>query len=93
MNEESEQNTFHNRRGSSNIDLTIFNNQLLNTLKNWEISVVSLFQEALILSSNKSFKKRNTTKTVNNKSVPWWTEELTLMNQRLKKKISKNHKQ
>ena len=38
MNEESEQTTFHNRRGSSNIDLTIVNNQLLNVPKNWEIS-------------------------------------------------------
>ena len=38
MNEESEQTTFKNRRGSSNIDLTIVNNQLLNVLKNWEIS-------------------------------------------------------
>jgi len=38
MNEESEQTTFHNRRGSSNIDLTVVNNLLLNVLKNWEIS-------------------------------------------------------
>jgi len=36
INEESEQTTFQNRR-SSNIDLTIVNNQLLTTLKNWEI--------------------------------------------------------
>ena len=38
MNEESEQTTFKNRRGNSNIDLTIVNNQLLNVLKNWHIS-------------------------------------------------------
>ena len=38
MNEESELTTFQNRRGSSNIDLTIVNNQLLTVLKNWEIS-------------------------------------------------------
>jgi exonuclease III len=38
MNEESEQTTFQNRRGSSNIDMTIVNNHLLNALKNWEIS-------------------------------------------------------
>jgi exonuclease III len=38
MNEESEQTTFQNRRGSSNIDLIIVNNHLLNALKNWEIS-------------------------------------------------------
>jgi hypothetical protein len=38
MNEESEQTTFQNRRGSSYIDLTIVNNHLINGLKNWEIS-------------------------------------------------------
>ena len=38
MNEESEQTTFKNRRGSSNIDLPVVNNQLLNELKNWQIS-------------------------------------------------------
>jgi len=38
MNEESELTTFQNRRGSSNTDLTIVNNQLLTALKNWEIS-------------------------------------------------------
>ena len=38
MNEESELTTFQNRRRSSNIDLTIVNNQLLTALKNWEIS-------------------------------------------------------
>ena len=37
-NEESERTTFQNRRGSSNIDLTIVNNLLLKALKNWEIS-------------------------------------------------------
>jgi len=37
-NEESERTTFHNRRGSSNIDLTIVKDQLLKALKNWEIS-------------------------------------------------------
>jgi len=35
MNEESEPTTFQIRRGSSNIDLTIVNNQLLTALKNW----------------------------------------------------------
>jgi hypothetical protein len=39
MNEESEQTTFQNKRVSSNIDLTIVNNQLLHALKNWEISI------------------------------------------------------
>jgi hypothetical protein len=34
INEESEQTTFQNRKGSSNIDLTIVNNHLLNALNN-----------------------------------------------------------
>jgi hypothetical protein len=38
MNEESERTTFQNKRGSSNIDLTIVNNQLLKALQEWEIS-------------------------------------------------------
>ena len=42
---------------------------------------INLFQEALILSCNKSFKKWNA--TTNHTSVPWWTEELTLMRKRL----------
>jgi hypothetical protein len=164
MNEGSEMTTFQNRRGSSNIDLTIVNNQLLKALKNWEISeeescsdhniikfslgqdtyydteynynghrnvvtgenlkkfdnnlsrvvamkfrmeqkdlvnldrdlasqikelsdiesAVDLFQETLIFSCNKSFKKRRATrKTTKYKSVPWWTEELTLMRKRI----------
>jgi hypothetical protein len=38
MDEESELTTFQSRRGSSNIDLTNVNNQLLKALKNWEMS-------------------------------------------------------
>jgi hypothetical protein len=174
MNEESDQTTFQSRRGRSNIDVTIVNNQLLNALQNWEISAeescsdhnfikfdlrqdtyhdtqysytgyryvvtdgnlkkfdsnlsrlvattfrtgkgdtlnlnralalqvkeandieraVELIQEALILSCSKSFKKRNSTKTVNHESVPWWTKEPTLIRKRtndLRRKISKNH--
>ena len=37
MNKESERTMFHNRRGSSNIDLTIVNDHLLKALKSWEI--------------------------------------------------------
>jgi hypothetical protein len=36
-NEESEQTTFQNKRGSSNIDLTIVNNQLLHAQKNGKL--------------------------------------------------------
>src|SRR5215510_10516139 len=38
MNNESDLTIFQNRRGSSNIDLTIVNNQLVKALKNWEVS-------------------------------------------------------
>jgi len=153
-----------NRRGSSNIDLTVVNNQLLRALKNWEISeeesysnhsiiklglrksiyhdteynynghryvvtdenlkkfdnnlsqivamkfrtgqedsakldrvlasqveesndiesTVDLFQKALISSCNKPFKTYwATKKTTKYKSVPWWTEELTLTRRRI----------
>ena len=39
MNEENERTTYHTRRGRSNIDLNITNNQILKTLKEWEISM------------------------------------------------------
>jgi hypothetical protein len=157
MNEKSEHNTFHSRRGSSNIDLTIVNNRLLKNFKDWEISedesysdhniikfqigqeinhvlqhnhngtrhvvkeedydkfdknlielVAKTFQlqkladidtsvathikencnienaveklhEAITLSCNKYFKSRGITKkTTTHKSVPWWTEDLTI---------------
>jgi hypothetical protein len=38
LNEESLNTTFRNRRGVSNIDLTIITNQLLRTVVQWEIS-------------------------------------------------------
>jgi endonuclease/exonuclease/phosphatase family metal-dependent hydrolase len=38
MNKESEQTTFQSRRGRSNIDLTIVNNQLLKKFNDWKIS-------------------------------------------------------
>ena len=38
INEESESTTFHSRRGTSNIDLTITNNRLLRAVNGWEIS-------------------------------------------------------
>jgi hypothetical protein len=47
-------------------------------------SAVDLFQEVLMSSCNKSFKTRwATKKTTKYKSVPWWTEELTLMKKRI----------
>jgi hypothetical protein len=44
---------------------------------------VNQFQEALILACNKSFKKRKATKKEKYKSVPWWTQELTLKRKRV----------
>ena len=38
MNEERERTTFQSRRGSSNIDLTVTNNRLLQNFHDWEIS-------------------------------------------------------
>jgi exonuclease III len=38
LNEESLNTTFRNRRGVSNIDLTIITNQLLRTVAQWKIS-------------------------------------------------------
>jgi hypothetical protein len=66
MNEESEQATFKNRRGSSNIDLTIVNNQLLNVLKSREISAE---EAALIITlENSTLDKTPTTKL--NTAIP-----------------------
>jgi hypothetical protein len=31
---------------------------------------------------DKSFRQRTTKKTITNKSVPWWTDELTVMKKR-----------
>jgi len=47
-------------------------------------SVVEKLQEAIILSCNKSLKIReNTTKTIKQKSVPWWKKELTIKRKQL----------
>jgi hypothetical protein len=47
-------------------------------------SAIDLVQEALISSCNNSFKIcRATKKTTKHKSVPWWTDELTLMRKRI----------
>jgi hypothetical protein len=38
MNEDSESTTFRSSRSTSNIDITVINNQLLSTFAEWEIS-------------------------------------------------------
>jgi len=165
LNEESVNTTFRNRRGASNIDLTIINSKLLSTVAEWEISeqescsdhniikyvigrgdfnedsvkfqdvryivkkenyvifqenltqlvktklcsshnvenvedldttlcsriseeeeienTVEEFHEVLKIACNKTFRKqRFSRKTTLKKSVPWWTEELTIMRKR-----------
>jgi len=47
MNKESEPTTFQSRRGRSNIDLTIVNNQLLKNF-DWEISEDESFSDHII---------------------------------------------
>ena len=37
INEESTRTTFQSRRGTSNIDITITNNQMLADINNWQI--------------------------------------------------------
>jgi hypothetical protein len=49
MNEDCERTTFQNRRGGSNINLTIVNNQLLKGLMNWEISEEESFSDHSII--------------------------------------------
>ena len=45
--------------------------------------LIEEFQEVLKAACDKSFRKqRITMKTITNKSVPWWTDELTVMRKR-----------
>jgi hypothetical protein len=46
-------------------------------------TAVDQFQEALKLACNETFKKRKATKKEKYKSVPWWTQELTLKRKRV----------
>jgi hypothetical protein len=64
MNEESELTTFQSRRGSSNIDLTIVNNQLLNALKNWEISEEESCFDHNVIKFASDLSRHNTITTV-----------------------------
>jgi hypothetical protein len=43
--------------------------------------LIEAFQEALKEACDKSFRQR-TIKKITNKSVPWWTDELTVMRKR-----------
>jgi len=45
INEESERFTYHNIRGSSNIDLTITNKNLIVAVNDWEISAEESYSD------------------------------------------------
>ena len=45
--------------------------------------LIEEFHEVLKAACDESFRKhQGTRKTLNNRSVPWWTEELTVMRKR-----------
>ena len=53
------------------------------TNKGTEIEkLIEDFQEALKEAYDKSFRQRTMKKITTNKSVPWWTDELTVMRKR-----------
>lgn len=52
INEDSARTTFQSSRGSSNIDLSIVNNQMLAAIKLWEISEEECFSDHNIIKFN-----------------------------------------
>ena len=44
--------------------------------------LIDEFQEVIKAACDKSFRRRITKKTITNKSVPWWTDELSVMRKR-----------
>jgi hypothetical protein len=69
INEDSPRKTFQTSRGSSNIDLTIVNNQMLADIKNWEISEEESASDRNILQFSINFEND---KTNNNKTTDLW---------------------
>jgi hypothetical protein len=71
----------HNERGTEDLDKT------LCTRMSDEIDTEELieeFHEVMELACSKSFRTQQASKkAMPNKSVPWWTEELTIMHKRL----------
>jgi hypothetical protein len=55
INEDSARTTFQSSRGSSNIDLTIVNNQMLAAIKDWEISEEESCSDHNIIKFNINF--------------------------------------
>jgi hypothetical protein len=62
VNEASNNTTFCNGRGSSNIDLTLINNKLLNRASGWEICDDESHSDHSIIKYTISTDKRNTYK-------------------------------
>jgi len=63
INEESTKTTFHSSRGSSNIDLTIGNNQMLATIRGWEISEEESCSDHSIIKFTLNFTTNNKEQT------------------------------
>jgi hypothetical protein len=59
INEESTKTMFYSSRSSSNIDLTIVNNQILAAIKDWEISKEESCLEHNIIKCNLRFTTNN----------------------------------
>jgi hypothetical protein len=59
INEDSTRTTFHSSRGSSNIDLTIANDQMLAAVKDWAISEEESCSDHNIIKFNLSFTTTN----------------------------------
>ena len=59
INEDSTKTTFRSSRGSSNIDLTIVNNQMLAAIKDWEISEEESCSDHNIIKFNITFTTNN----------------------------------
>ena len=57
INEDSARTTFQNNRGSTNIDLTIANNQILAAIKDWEILEEESCSDHNIIKFNLNFTK------------------------------------
>jgi hypothetical protein len=90
MNEESEHTTYHTRRVRSNIDLTITNNQILKTLKEWEISMEeSSSDHNIIKYKNEQESNYGTQYNYTGKRYITTEGKYTLLDHKLKEEIAK----
>jgi hypothetical protein len=72
-------NPTNTERGLEELDATMSNRVKEGTETE---KLIDEFQEVIKAACEKSFRRRNTKKTVTNKSVPWWTDELSVMRKR-----------